>query len=164
MGFENSVADLFSCETSWLCRCVPTVNMVRVIRNVLRFNTGKILRFPQKSANWPIPIWCFTTLVAPVFQELAENIASILFFHSNVFLYREFLSFFLSFFFIHSKRYSLSNFEWKIISRTFRGTVSINFSPKYIFLSSLKQILKLISPEKGRATDIYSLQAKPIIA
>lgn len=28
----------------------------RVIRNVLRFNTGKILRFPQKSAKWPIPI------------------------------------------------------------------------------------------------------------
>lgn len=58
---ENGVADLFSCETSWLGRRVlaprtPSVNMARVIRNVLRFNTGKILRFPQKSANWPIPI------------------------------------------------------------------------------------------------------------
>ena len=104
--FENSVADLFSCETSWLGRCVPaSVNMARVIRNVLRFNTGKILRFPQKSANWPIPIWCFTTLVAPVFQQLAENIASILFLPTlqRVPLSRiSFFSFsFLFFFFFH---------------------------------------------------------------
>ena len=41
---------------------VVSVNMGRVIRNVLRFNTGKIVRFPQKSANWPIPISCFTAI------------------------------------------------------------------------------------------------------
>lgn len=110
MGFENSVADLFSCETSWLGRCVPTVasvNMVRVIRNVLRFNTGKILRFPQKSANWPIPIWCFTTPVAPVFQPTRgkHSFDSLLTcsFIANSFLFFLF-SFFFLFFFIRSRR------------------------------------------------------------
>ena len=157
--FENSVADLFSCETSWLGRCVPaSVNMARVIRNVLRFNTGKILRFPQKSANWPIPIWCFTTLVAPVFQQLAENIASILFLPTLQRVPLSRISFFSFSFFFFSTRTDIHSFSngkllWKSNFPTFHCTkreTSSRYILSFPFLIFLKQILKLISPEKDQ--------------